>query len=135
MAIPRHKLAVAVMVINESNQVLLVKGYVRGWEFPGGYVGENESIKAAAVREVKEESGLDVELTKFFGIDQDIHRSTCIVLFGAKPVGGELKNSEESLAVGYFSIDEAMNRITNQAFKDRLSRCLNEKEYPFVSEI
>jgi 8-oxo-dGTP diphosphatase len=135
MSIPRHKLAVAVMVLNQDNQILLVKGYSRGWEFPGGYVGEGESIKAAAVREVKEESGIDIELTKFFGIDQDVVRSTCVILLGGIPISGQLAVSDENSEVGYFPVDEAMSKITLKSFKDRMIRCLNEIEKPFLFEI
>lgn len=135
MTIPSHKLAVAVMVLTRDNKMLLVKGYTRGWEFPGGYVEKGESIKAAAIREVKEESGIEIQLTRLCGIDQDIARSTCVVLFEGKPISGELARSDESLEVGYFTFEEAMSKITWGTFKDRLMRCLNENEPPFVIEI
>ena len=38
------------------NEILLIKGPIRGWEMPGGVVEEGESLKDAAVRETKEES-------------------------------------------------------------------------------
>jgi 8-oxo-dGTP diphosphatase len=67
----------------------LVKNWKRGWEFPGGYVEEGESIKDAAIREVKEEAGIQIRLTKICGIVQDIDKSTCTVLFLGAPVSGE----------------------------------------------
>lgn len=39
---------------------MLIKGPSRGWEMPGGIVGEGKSLKDAAVREPKEESGIDI---------------------------------------------------------------------------
>lgn len=134
LSIPKHRMAAAVMVLDKDNKVLLVKGY-RGWEFPGGYVGEGESIKEAAIREVEEESGINIQLTKFYGIDQIVAKSTCVFLFEGKPISGKLTPSDESLEVGYFSFDEAMHKITLKAFQDRIIRCLNEKEHPFVNEI
>ena len=135
MAIPKHRLAVAVMVLNKDDKVLLVKGPKRGWEFPGGYVGEGESIKEAAIREVKEESGIDIELTKFCGINQEVERSTCVVIFTGRTIRGELAVSDESLDVDYFTLDEAMRMITRDLYKDRILKCLNENEHPFLTEI
>jgi 8-oxo-dGTP diphosphatase len=135
MVIPWHKLAVAVMVINQENKLLLVKAYSRGWEFPGGYVDTGESIKVAAIRDVKEESGIDIELTKLCGIEQDIARSTCVFLFQGKPVSGELSCSDEHLDVGYFSVEEAIRKIILKSFKQRVIRCLQQDSLPFVIEL
>lgn len=131
---PRHKVACAVMVLNQDNKILLVKNRLRGWEFPGGYLEEGEAIRAGAVREVKEESGIDILLKRFCGIVQYIKRSTCVLLFSAEHAGGKLKTSPESLGVGYFTIDEALKKITTKIYKDRIFRCLNEEEFPFIIE-
>jgi hypothetical protein len=47
---------------------------------------------------------------------------------------GELSVSQESLDVGYFSFDEAISVMTSKHFKDRVIRCLNDKELPFYIE-
>lgn len=135
MSIPRHKLAIACMVWNDKNQILLVKNHTRGWEFPGGYVDQGESLKTAAVREVKEESGIDIQLTGFYGIDQNVADSTCIVIFEGKAIGGKLTHSDENQEAGFFSIAKAYKMIKLAAFKDRIKRCLNQKEHPFLNEI
>ena len=52
-------LGARVLVINEENQILLVKHtYVSGWHMPGGGVKLKETTKDAAVRELREETGL-----------------------------------------------------------------------------
>lgn len=81
---------------------------MRGWEMPGGQVEEGESLKDAAIRETKEETGIDVEILKFCGIFQNVGKSICNTLFLAKPVGGKLTTSQESLEVGFFPIDAAL---------------------------
>lgn len=135
MTIPRHRLAVATMVLNKNNQILLVKSYTRGWEFPGGYVEEGESLMAAAIREVKEESGIDIEVTKLFGIDQNVENSTCIVIFEGKEIGGDLTCSNENSGASFFSIDEAQKQITKKVFQQRIIRCLDQDVQPFVIEL
>jgi 8-oxo-dGTP diphosphatase len=127
----RYKVAVAVMVINAENEFLLVKSR-RGWEFPGGFIEDEEAIKDAAIREVKEESGINIELIKFLGLEQDVERSTCVFLFKGSPVSGKLTSSYETEDVGYYPLDEVMNMISIEHFKERIIRCLNDEEIPSI---
>lgn len=115
------------MVMNEDDDFLLVKSR-RGWEFPGGYLEDGEAIKDAAIREVKEESGIVIELMNSLGVEQDIERSTCVFLFKGRPISGELRGSNETEDAGYFSLKEVMNMMTIAHFKERVIRCLNEDE-------
>jgi 8-oxo-dGTP diphosphatase len=115
------------MVMNEDDDFLLVKSR-RGWEFPGGYLEDEEAIKDAAIREVKEESGIDIELMNSLGVEQDIERSTCVFLFKGRPISGELRGSNETEDAGYFSLKEVMNMMTIAHFRERVIRCLNEDE-------
>ncbi len=134
MTPPKHILSAATIVLNEKGEILLINGPRRGWEMPGGQVEEGESIKAAAIRETKEETGIDIEVTKFCGIFQNVDRGICNTLFLAIPIGGELTTSIESLEVGYFSISEAMNMVTWKNFAQRIEYCLNEELHPFYIE-
>jgi 8-oxo-dGTP diphosphatase len=128
---PKHIVSAATIVINEQNQILLIKGPRRGWEMPGGQVEEGESLKDAAIRETKEETGIDVEILKFCGIYQNVSRSICNTLFLARPVGGKLTTSPESLEVGFFTIGQAMEMVTFLNFRQRIENCLDEKIQPF----
>jgi 8-oxo-dGTP diphosphatase len=132
MGFPKHKVAAAAAVLNDQHELLLVKGYVRGWEFPGGYVEIGEPIEKAAAREVKEESGIKAEITKFCGVYQDLKSSTFVYLFLAKAVGGQLQRSNETLASGFFSVEEALEKVTWKNHNERILRCLNEEEHPFL---
>lgn len=132
--IPSHSLAVAVMVLDQDNKILLVKGFRRGWEFPGGYVNRGESIKAAAIREVKEESGIDIKLCRTLGVEHDMNRSVSVFVFEGKKEGGKLAASNENDEVGFFSYDDAMNMIQVKNFRDRLFRCIKVKNTPYIFE-
>jgi len=131
---PKHILSAAAIVVNEKNELLLIKGPRRGWEMPGGQVEEGESLSQAAIRETKEESGIDIEIIKFCGIFQNVGNSVCNTLFLAKPIGGELTLSVESLDVGYFPIEEALAKVTWKDFRQRIEYCLQPERHPFCVE-
>ncbi|MDR7076893.1 ADP-ribose pyrophosphatase YjhB (NUDIX family) [Neobacillus niacini] len=131
MAVPKHILSAAAIVINEKNEILLIKGPKRGWEMPGGQVEEGESLTNAVIRETKEESGIDIEVVKFCGIFQNVEDSICNTLFLGKPIGGELTTSPESLEVGFFPLEEALEMVTWNNFRQRIEYCLDEKHQPF----
>ncbi|THE13037.1 NUDIX hydrolase [Bacillus timonensis] len=131
---PKHIVSAATIVINENNEILLIKGPRRGWEMPGGQVEEGESLKEAAIRETKEETGIDVEVLRFCGIFQNVNKSICNTLFLAKPVGGTLTTSPESLEVGFYPIEKALEMVTFKNFRERIEFCLDEDSQPFLIE-
>lgn len=130
---PKHIISAAAVVQNDDHKILLLRGPRRGWEMPGGQVEEGESLSAAAIRETKEETGIDIEIVRFCGIFQTVDRSICNTLFLARPIGGEFMTSSESLEIGYFSLEEAMNMVTWKNFKDRIYYCITRTE-PFLIE-
>ncbi|MBT2680912.1 NUDIX domain-containing protein [Bacillus sp. ISL-35] len=131
---PKHFVSAATIVINDEKEILLIKGPIRGWEMPGGIVEEGESLKDAAVRETKEESGIDIEVLKFCGIFQNVNKSICNTLFLAKPIGGDLTTSSESLEVGFYPIEKALEMVTVGNFKQRIEYCLDNSKHPFYIE-
>jgi 8-oxo-dGTP pyrophosphatase MutT (NUDIX family) len=98
---PRHSLSAGAVVLNDEGKILLIKGPRRGWEFPGGIIELGETIQNGIIREVKEESGIDIEVIKFCGIYQNIKANVCATCWLAKAIGGEPQTSSESLEVGF----------------------------------
>lgn len=131
---PKHIVSAAVIVMNEKQEILLLRGPKRGWEMPGGQVEEGESLKAAAIRETMEETGIEVEILSFCGIFQNVQRSICNTLFLAKPVGGKLTTSSESLEVGFFPLEEGLEMVEWGNFRQRIELCLDESTHPFYIE-
>jgi 8-oxo-dGTP diphosphatase len=64
-----HTLGVGVVVINEKNELLVIKDRIgKRYKLPGGYIDDDENISTAVVREVKEETGIDVEFTSIIAL-------------------------------------------------------------------
>ena len=134
MTPPKHIVSAATIVLNHQGEILLIKGPHRGWEMPGGQVEEGESLKEAAIRETKEESGIDIEVVKFCGIFQNVDCSICNTLFLGKAIGGEPTTSSESLEVGFFPIKKALEMVTWKNFRQKIEYCLNDNVQPFYVE-
>ena len=128
---PKHSLSAGAVVLDEHGKILLIKGPERGWEFPGGVIELGETIEDGIIREVKEESGIDIEVTRFCGIYQNISQHVCATCWLAKAVGGTPQTSSESLEVGFFSLEEVLDMVTWSNFSERILKILNEEEQPF----
>lgn len=130
----KHFVSVAGLVKNDDNQVLLIKSPDRGWEYPGGVVEFGESLEAALIREIKEESGVDVEIIGFVGLCKNIERNILNIDFVCKYVSGGLATSDESLEGRWFSMEEAVNIVEAPLTKKRLVQMLShDKEVHIFS--
>ena len=105
-----QQIGVGIAII-ESGKVLLTKRRdFPVWCTPGGHLAPKESVLDAAVREAKEETGLDVEVTSLVGVysmPNKWQEGSCEIILRAQPVGGKLLTSTaETVEAAYFSIDE-----------------------------
>lgn len=111
-------------VFNEKGEVLLQRrGDTNKWGFPGGAIELGETPEMAAIREAKEETGLDVEVGKLIGIYTDCNMEyasgdkaqSILIAYELKGVGGELFcDKEETLELKYFSLDDKPQLFCNQ---------------------
>ena len=120
-----HKVSVAALVTNGEGKILLVNSPWRGWEYPGGLIEPGETFQQALHREVREEAGVEIEITGFVGICKNVGLDIVNIDFTAKYAGGELTTSEESTEVGWFTKEEAFQMITFPLTKKRLQNMLS----------
>src|SRR5688500_11590510 len=100
------KVAVGTIISASDGRLVLVRraiepGYGK-WVFPGGYVDRGEEVGAAAIREAKEEAGLDVRLDGLINIYSYAGRPLVIIVYAATVLGGELCTDEECLEARLF---------------------------------
>jgi 8-oxo-dGTP diphosphatase len=72
------------------------------WVFPGGYVDRGETLEGATIREVKEESGLDVRLVRMLSTYSYPGNPVILAVFLGEVTGGSLRLDDESLDIRAF---------------------------------
>jgi ADP-ribose pyrophosphatase YjhB (NUDIX family) len=109
--------AASAIVTNHEGKILLQRRSDNDlWALPGGAMEVGETLGETATREVKEETGLDIEPEYIVGIytnpkhvvafsDGEV-RQQFSLCFACKLLGGEMQVSEESFEVGFFSSEE-----------------------------
>ena len=119
--------------IVEDGRVMLVKrkypprvGY---WSFPAGFMEYGESPSHCAIREVKEETGLDVEVVSSFKVysgSDDPRTRAILILYIVKPVGGEMSPGDDASELKYFPLNDLPDNI---AFESHVRALHEYKEY------
>ena len=103
----------ASIVVNEDREVLLVKRdkepYKGMWCLPIGFAESDEEVREAALRELREETGIRGEIIRLIDVDtvdNYFYGSLAIVTYEVKAVGGELKPGDDAAAVAYHPIHQ-----------------------------
>lgn len=120
MNTPKHIVAVAALVVDGTDCVLMIRNGRDEWEFPGGQVEEGEDVIAALQREVREETGIAITVGPLAGVYSNVQSGTVMLDFVCEPIGGELQTSEESLEVKWVPREEALQRTTLPVIRDRM---------------
>jgi 8-oxo-dGTP diphosphatase len=114
---PRHVVAVTAIVFDSAGRVLLVEGDHRGWEPPGGQVELGEDLFTALKREVREESGCEVEVGGLLSVNSNLGRpergvpEMVVLAFSCQWVGGVPRAGDECVDAGWFALEEALELV------------------------
>jgi 8-oxo-dGTP diphosphatase len=104
---------VDVLILFSGQGVVLVerRNPPLGWALPGGFIDYGESAEAAAIREAREETGLDVELLDLFGVYSDPdrdprHHSMSVVFLATCTDCSLLQAGDDALTVRCFPLNK-----------------------------
>jgi 8-oxo-dGTP pyrophosphatase MutT (NUDIX family) len=128
------------LVVDHEGRILMQRRADSGnWSLPGGVMELGETLGQAVVREVREETGLDVELTGILGIYTDPRhviayddgevRQEFVIAFTAQPVGGELRGSDESTEVRWVRVSELSTMQVHESVRLRVGHYLRSSPY------
>ena len=105
----------------KENKILLTHENNGTWSLPGGWVDVLESIKSNTEKEVKEETGLDVEAVKVIAIqDRNKHNipvyayGVCKVFVLCELIGGSFEENIETTEINYFSLNEIPENLAKE---------------------
>jgi len=112
-----HTLGVGAVVINENNEILVIKERVStlGYKLPGGHIDNGEMISTALVREVKEETGIEVEFESILSLGHffphQFHKSNLYVvcLANAKNFEINIEDTHEIVDAKWMDVNEYIN--------------------------
>ena len=133
-----------VAVINERGEILVIHRTDNdNWALPGGAQDLGESLVDTAVRETKEETGVDCEVTGLIGIYTDprhvIHytsndevRQEFSVLYTARQVGGSPTPSDESREVLWLAPSDLAVRKMHRSMRLRVEHLLEGRSAPYL---
>ena len=121
------------IVINKNNKILLVHHNAGHWDFPKGHIENGETEEQTAIREVKEETNIDIIIhnkyryTTSYSPKENVMKE--VVYFLAQNIDEDKKPQlEEVSEVKWFTLEEAMNTITYENSKEILNKLKKDIE-------
>jgi ADP-ribose pyrophosphatase YjhB (NUDIX family) len=135
--------AVGAVVRNDRGEILLIERTDNGlWALPGGAQEIGESVKDAVRREVREETGIEVEVTGLTGIYSDpAHviayddgevRQEFSLCFAARAISGSLRPSSESRHARWIAPDQVGGLNIHPSMRLRIQHGLSGQSAPYI---
>ena len=121
----RHSVSVAGVITDDHGRALLIqRADNHRWEPPGGVLELGESITDGLRREVREETGLDVEPVTLTGVYKNMNRGIIALVFRCKITGGHLTPNDEATAFRWADRN-TIHELTSEAYAVRLLDALS----------
>ena|SRR6266567_1777314 len=123
---PRHSVSVTGIITDDRGRALLIQRRDNHqWEPPGGVLELGESIEDGLRREVREETGLDIEPIALTGVYKNMNRGIIALVFRCKATEGKPAISDETEAFRWASEVE-IRQLASDAYAIRVLDAMNE---------
>ncbi|SRR6266496_4284390 len=130
----RHSVSVAAIITDDHGRALLIQRRDNHrWEPPGGVLELDETIEEGLRREVREETGLDIEPGQLTGIYKNMTRGIIALVFRCKITGGTLTTTEEATAFRWAS-DRDIREIVGEVYAIRVLDALSPGSGPAIRQ-
>ena len=128
----RHSVSVAGIITDDRSRTLLIRRRDNHrWEPPGGVLELGETIHDGLRREVREETGLDVEPVTLTGVYKNMNRGIIALVFRCKITGGDLTTTDEASAFRW-ATDNQIANLMDPAYAVRVLDALSGDHPPAV---
>lgn len=125
-----HSVSVAGVAVDSAGRVLLIKRRDNGeWQAPGGVLELHETFEQGVIREVFEETGVEVEVERLTGVYKNVARGVVALVYRCTAKGGKPTSSVEAASVAWVSEADAMERMS-PAFFVRVQDALRPSHCP-----
>jgi ADP-ribose pyrophosphatase YjhB (NUDIX family) len=131
---PRHSVSVAGVITDDHGRALLIqRADNHRWEPPGGVLELAESITDGVRREVREETGLDVEPIALTGVYKNMARGIVALVFRCKITGGDLTTTDEASSFRWVTQTDLAG-LTDEAYAIRVLDAMRHSQQPVVRQ-
>ena len=128
----RHSVSVAAVVVDGQGRALLIRRRDNGhWEPPGGVLELGEDITGGLLREVAEETGLDIEPSALTGVYKNMSRGIVALVFRCRQTGGTLTASSETAEARWADRDQVAE-LADPAYAVRVLDALDLATPPAI---
>ncbi|GCE16664.1 NUDIX domain-containing protein [Dictyobacter kobayashii] len=137
-ALRNFRIAVSALIFDRQGQILLaLRRDIGWWNLPGGGMEIGETVEEAVHREVREETGLEIEIEQLVGVYSKPQKQEVVLTFRCHVIGGTLSVTEESSECRYFiptnlprnvlpkhrqRVEDALLRQEKAVLRNQLSR-------------
>jgi ADP-ribose pyrophosphatase YjhB (NUDIX family) len=129
---PRHSVSVSGVITDDHGHALLIQRRDNHrWEPPGGVLELGESVEDGLRREVREETGLDIEPDTLSGVYKNMSRGIIALVFRCKATGGQLATNDEVTAFRWAD-EDTIRQLTSEAYAVRLLDAMRSDTAPAI---
>jgi ADP-ribose pyrophosphatase YjhB (NUDIX family) len=130
----RFRIGVFALIFDEESILLSLRRDIDWWNLPGGGMELGETVDEAVCREVREETGLEVEVEYLVGVYSKPQKQEVVLTFRCHQTGGVLAATEEMRESRYFS-PEAMPDKLLPKHRQRVEDALLHMQYPVINAL